>query len=176
MTKTRILLGSALALSLAAFMSVVTKPRPFVAKPGEVAVSKGGAVRIEARPSHTAVLENGGELFAEFTLTLEGEAKEAQPLSLALVLDTSGSMSGSKLEDARKAAHRLVDLLTERDELALISFGTELTVAERRRITPESRAAFHAAIDALQAEGAPTSRAGSRPGGARCGAQAARAG
>ena len=153
MTKTRILLGSALALSLAAFMSVVTKPRPFVAKPGEVAVSKGGAVRIEARPSHTAVQENGGELFAEFTITLEEEAKEAQPISLALVLDTSGSMSGSKLEDARKAAHRLVDLLTERDELALISFGTELTVAERRRITPESRAGFHAAIDALEAAG-----------------------
>jgi len=154
MLKTRILLGSALVLSLAALMSAVTRPRPFVAKPGEVAVSKGGAVRIEARPSHTAVHENGSEIFAELTVTLEGEvAKVDQPISMALVLDTSGSMSGSKLEDARKAAHRLVDLLTDRDELTFVSFGTDVTVSERRRISPESRATFHAAIDALQAAG-----------------------
>ena len=154
MSKTRFLLGSALALSLAAFMSAVTRPRPVVAKPGEVAVSKGGAVRIEARPSHTAVHENGSEMFAELTVTLAGEAARSdQPISLALVLDTSGSMSGSKLDDARKAAHRLVDLMTEKDELALVSFGTELTIAQRRAINPASRASFHAAIDALQASG-----------------------
>lgn len=165
MSKTRILLRGALALSLVAIISAVTKPRPLVAKPGDVAVSNSGAVRIEARPSHTAVHENGSELFAEFTVTLQQEAAKAdsanavapsgvdQAISLALVLDTSGSMSGSKMEDARRAAHRLVDLLTERDELALVSFGTELTVAERRRINPQSRASFHAAIDALQAAG-----------------------
>ncbi len=155
MSKTRILLGSALALSLAAFMSAVTKPRPVIAKPGEVSVSKGGGVRIEARPSHTAVHENGSELFAELTVTLEegSEAKTEQPISLALVLDTSGSMSGSKMEDARKAAHRLVDLLSERDELSLCAFGTDITAVELRRVNAESRASFHAAIDALQAAG-----------------------
>jgi Ca-activated chloride channel homolog len=156
MTKTRILLGSALALSFAALMAVVTRPRPHVVQPGEVVMSKGGAVRIEARPSHGAVHANGSELFAEFTVTLLDEGKAAktdQPISLALVLDTSGSMSGAKMEDARKAAHQLVDLLTERDELALVSFGTEITVAERRAINAESRASFHAAIDALQPAG-----------------------
>lgn len=154
MTKTRLLLGSALALSLAALMSVVTRPRPVVARPGEVAVSQGGAVRLEARPSHTAVHENGTELFAELTVTLDGElARADQPISLALVLDSSGSMSGQKLEDARKAAHRLVDLLTEQDELAVVSFGSEVTLSERRRLDAQSRAGFHAAIDALQASG-----------------------
>lgn len=154
MTKTRILLGTALALSLAALMSVVTRPRPVVARPGEVAVSQGGAVRLEARPSHTAVHENGTELFAELTVTLDGElARADQPISLALVLDSSGSMSGQKLEDARKAAHRLVDLLTEQDELAVVSFGSDVTLSERRRLDPKSRAGFHAAIDALQAAG-----------------------
>ena len=133
MSKTRILLGSALALSLAAFMSAVTRPRPVVAKPGEVAVSTGGAVRIEARPSHTAVLENGSEMFAELTVTLDGDVKNReQPISLALVLDTSGSMSGNKLGDARKAAHRLVDLMTDSDELALVSFGISRASAFRQ--------------------------------------------
>ncbi len=154
MNKTRILLGSALVLSLMAVMAVATKPRPVVARPGEVAVSRGSAVKVEARPSHTAVHLNGTELFAEYTVTLESELAGEQPISLALVLDTSGSMAGSKLEDARKAAHRLVDLLGERDELALVAFGSELTTAELRRVTPESRQAFHQAIDALQAAGA----------------------
>ena len=155
MSKTRILLGSALALSLAAFMSAVTKPRPVIPKPGQVWVSKGGGVRIEARPSHTAVHENGSELFAELTVTLDdrGEEKTDQPISLALVLDTSGSMSGSKMEDARKAAHRLVDLLSERDELSLSAFGTEITAFGLRKVDAESKASFHAAIDALQAAG-----------------------
>jgi len=138
MTKIRVLLGSALVLSLTALMSVVTRPRPFVARQGEVVVSRGGAVRLEVRPSHAAVHENGSELFAELTVTLEGkeETDTNQPISLALVLDTSGSMSGSKMEDARKAAHRLVDLLGERDELALISFGTEISTAPRRTLSP----------------------------------------
>lgn len=74
MTKTRILLGSALALSLAAFMAVVTKPQPHVAQPAEVAISQGGAVRIEARPSHGAVHADGSEFFAEFTVTLPSGA------------------------------------------------------------------------------------------------------
>ena len=154
MNKTRILLGSALTLSLVALMALATKPRPILSKAGEVSVSKGGPLKIEARPSHTAVHLNGTELFAEYTVTLEGDPPADQPISLALVLDTSGSMSGSKMEDARKAAHRLVDLLREGDELTVVSFGSDVTTEDLRRVTPESREAFHAAIDALQASGA----------------------
>lgn len=154
MNQTRILLGSALTLSLVALMALATKPRPILSKAGEVSVSKNGALKIEARPSHTAVHLNGTEFFAEYTVTLEGEQRADQPISLALVLDTSGSMSGSKMEDARKAAHRLVDLLREGDDLSVVSFGSDVTTAELRRVTPESRQAFHAAIDALQASGA----------------------
>ena len=145
MSKTRILLGSALLLSLIAFMSMATEPHD--RKPGEVIVSSGRAVRLEARPSHTAVHQQGSEIFVELTVTLEGphfvnhwwrygganpaDQQIAKQISLALVLDTSGSMSGAKMDDAKKAAHRLVDLLTETDELALISFGSELTTVPR---------------------------------------------
>ncbi len=153
MSKIRILLGSALLLSLAASLSALTRPRPLIAAPGEVVSSTGSEVRLEARSSHAAVYEQGTELFAELTVTLEGDSTRQEPISLALVLDTSGSMSGSKMDDARKAAHRLVELLTDRDELALVSFGTDVVTAARQRLNPESRLAFHAAIDALQPAG-----------------------
>ncbi len=49
---------------------------------------------------------------------------ERVPVSLGLVLDTSGSMAGEKIDDARSALDRFVyDLLDERDELFLYRFS-----------------------------------------------------
>jgi len=46
------------------------------------------------------------------------------PVSLGLVLDTSGSMAGAKIDDAKSALDRFVyDLLDERDELFLYRFS-----------------------------------------------------
>jgi Ca-activated chloride channel family protein len=49
---------------------------------------------------------------------------ERVPVSLGLVLDTSGSMAGEKIDDARGALDRFVnDLLTEDDEVFLYRFS-----------------------------------------------------
>jgi Ca-activated chloride channel family protein len=49
---------------------------------------------------------------------------ERVPVSLGLVLDTSGSMAGEKIGDARSALDRFVyDLLDERDEVFLYRFS-----------------------------------------------------
>ncbi|MEQ1727580.1 MAG: VWA domain-containing protein [Vicinamibacterales bacterium] len=49
---------------------------------------------------------------------------ERVPVSLGLVLDTSGSMAGDKIDDAKSALDRFVyDLLDERDELFLYRFS-----------------------------------------------------
>jgi Ca-activated chloride channel family protein len=154
MLRTRLLLGSALALSLLAVLATVTRPRPVVAPRGTTVLARQGSLAVVLAPSHTAVPTGGGELFAELTVTLEGEAlPTSAPISLALVLDTSGSMSGQKMDHARRAAHRLVDLLGPEDELAIVAFGTELTVLERRALDAERKAHFHRAIDALAAAG-----------------------
>ena len=50
------------------------------------------------------------------------------PLNLALVIDRSGSMAGSKLSHARKAARFLAGELTERDRLAIVTFDEDVTV------------------------------------------------
>lgn len=153
MTKTRALLSSALVLSLAALVSVVMKPRPAVPKAGAVVSSQGAAVRLDARSSHVAVHENGSELYAEYTVTLEGPVPPPEHVALALVLDRSGSMAGQKLADARRAAHRMVDLLKDGDELALIAFGSDVTGGERRRLDDSTRVVFHQEIDRIESSG-----------------------
>src|SRR4051794_32579168 len=53
--------------------------------------------------SNTKVLGGGQSIFAEVRLTADAteESKERAPLSIAVVLDTSGSMSGEKIDQAR---------------------------------------------------------------------------
>ena len=49
---------------------------------------------------------------------------ERVPVSLGLVLDTSGSMAGDKIDDAKSALDRFVyDLLDQRDEVFLYRFS-----------------------------------------------------
>jgi Ca-activated chloride channel family protein len=84
---------------------------------------------------------------------------ERVPVSLGLVLDTSGSMAGSKIADARAALDRFVyDLLDENDEVFLYRFSdhpllvqewtTDRTRLSRAmaRITPNGGTAMYDAV------------------------------
>jgi len=47
---------------------------------------------------------------------------ERVPLNLSLVIDRSGSMDGEKLEYVKKAAAHVVDLLSEKDRVAVVIY------------------------------------------------------
>jgi Ca-activated chloride channel family protein len=55
-------------------------------------------------------------------------SRQRPALNLALVIDRSGSMAGSKLSYARKAARFLAGELSERDRLAIVTFDSEVKV------------------------------------------------
>lgn len=53
------------------------------------------------------------------------DASPRKALSLSLVVDCSGSMTGAAIEEARRALTVLPELLTEEDKLTLTLFGSE---------------------------------------------------
>jgi Ca-activated chloride channel family protein len=78
------------------------------------------------------------------------------PLSLALVIDRSGSMDeAGKLSYAKLAARDLTDRLSHRDQLALISYSSEVrTDLVLTKTSPENKRRFIDSIDKLYASGA----------------------
>ena len=70
------------------------------------------------------------ERFLEIALqapTQESRAERA-PVNIALILDRSGSMAGAKLDYARRAACHVLDLLSERDQAAVVFYDDEVSV------------------------------------------------
>lgn len=119
--------------------------------PGPSAVSKG-AVTLAARPSGSYLQSGGsGELFLDISLAGLAKRRAKQlPINLALVIDRSGSMAGAKLEHARDAARQLVSRLRSGDRIAIVTYGSDVTVlVPTTPIDDASRARVLAAIDTI---------------------------
>lgn len=85
-----------------------------------------GALRVDASLDQGSILQGAGE---DRYLVVEVIAPELQgdlrrPVSLAVVMDVSGSMAArGKMENARMAAAELVDLLRPEDRFSLVTFS-----------------------------------------------------
>jgi len=78
--------------------------------------------------------------------------RERRPLDIALVIDKSGSMAGPKIELAKVAARRAVDLLGPNDYVALVAYDDEVdTLATGALLDTAHRARILQAIDRLEA-------------------------
>jgi Ca-activated chloride channel homolog len=73
-------------------------------------------------------------------------------LNLSLVLDTSGSMAGAKLQNLKRAVDWVIDHLSERDTLAITLFDDEVHPLVRST-TLHDREAMHKQIDAIREAG-----------------------
>jgi VWFA-related protein len=72
------------------------------------------------------------------------------PVHAVLLLDTSGSVAGERLDHLRAAAHAFVDGLGPQDPATLLTFSHDVRVASP---TSLDRAAVHRALDEVQAGG-----------------------
>lgn len=106
--------------------------------------------------SHSRVLAGqSGSMYAEIKLRAD-ESKAARaraPLSLAIVLDTSGSMQGEKLEDAKRSALRLVDDMQPDDQIAFVRYSDSAETLQPLARVGDVRASLKARIEELRAGG-----------------------
>ena len=139
-------------------MSLWKAPRPLVACGVAATVLGGSLLAQERRPpdqgftfkssvelvSVTATVTDASGHFVpglkaeDFTIVEDGERQtitqfesERVPVSLGIVLDTSGSMAGEKMDAARAALRRFVyDLLSPGDEMFLYRFDSHPVLVE----------------------------------------------
>jgi Ca-activated chloride channel homolog len=92
-----------------------------------------------------------------FLLTLSPPVKATQTVSkdIVLVADTSGSMQGEKIEQARKALKYVVNALSPGDRFGIVNFSTDADSFKSDLVaaTPENKKAAMSFIDDLEPRG-----------------------
>ena len=90
---------------------------------------------------------NGHEIGS---LTVQSAGASASSSSSSLVIDRSGSMSGTKLSDAKDAAKTFVGFMTANDRAEVVSFASSVTVDQS---FSNDKSALYNAIDNLYGTG-----------------------
>jgi Ca-activated chloride channel family protein len=113
--------------------------------------SSNGSLTMVAHLSDPVLAVGGSrDEYLKIDITGVDVAGTRAPVNIAVVLDRSGSMAGEKLENARRAAHELVDRLNDKDRLAFITFGSNVTpLFPSSFCTSDAKAQMHQAIDKI---------------------------
>ncbi len=129
--------GSSPAGTEPAAPAATAKPIAAVAvapdSPEEHPAAAANGTWIGAAGASDLVLAGGGDTFMGVWVDVPSVARRARaPVSLALVVDTSGSMAGAKMDNARSAAKSLVDSLGDGDIVSIHTFADDA----RERVPP----------------------------------------
>jgi len=122
---------------------------------GNVGGSKAN-ITLRMCPERRLIRQGGSFRHIDFHLAVEQTADAASadraPLTLALVLDRSGSMQGEKLGTAKRAALAVLDRLEARDQAALIIFDDRIDILQTLgHVTAEFKASARAALSRIEA-------------------------
>jgi Ca-activated chloride channel family protein len=114
-------------------------------------------VQLDARPERRLIRPSGSRRHVDFALRVEAEpaaGRPRPPLTLALVIDRSGSMARGKLATAKQAALAVVDRLDERDQAAVVVFDDHIDVVQPAvSMTAADRQRVHSALAGVEARG-----------------------
>lgn len=128
---------------------------PSTEPPSQPAPAVQTGVRLQVHVDQTLVTSDDpeGSLLVEIGPD-PTNAPATVPASLALVIDTSGSMEGRKLQDAKAAARQLLGALRPGDMVTLITYDSSANILIRPTVfgSPAFADAY-AAIDRMRATG-----------------------
>lgn len=126
---------------------------PVTAPPVAAPASTADAI-LSAGLESRYVLDSGdGEAWLGIRITPQATGIQP-PVALALVVDTSGSMAGHKIEHARFAARSIVDRLRPTDQLTIVRFSSDVqTLLPRTRMADANRSALLTLVDGFDASG-----------------------
>ena len=99
-------------------------------------------------------IEKPGERILEVTLVAPPipDNRPHIPLNLSLVIDRSGSMHGDKLHYVKEAAIHVIDLLSEKDRMAVVAYDDKVTTLMPSQLLTENvKNSMKARIKALSA-------------------------
>lgn len=113
-------------------------------------------VTLDAAAERVLIRPTGGARHVQFTVRVAPAPPQVDagrtPLTLAVVLDRSGSMSGDKIATAKAATSTLLDRLDARDRFALVVFDDEIDLLQPLTpVTPTLRSAVRAALAGVDA-------------------------
>ncbi len=116
----------------------------------------GANVTVRMRPERRLIREEGCFRHIDFSVQVGQDAARAEsartPLTLALVLDRSGSMQGEKMQIAKQAALRVLERLDERDQVAVVVFDDRIDVVQAKAaVTPALKASVRSALALIEA-------------------------
>lgn len=164
----RVRRGIALASVVLATGGLVLYRAPAAAFPGDPgaahvlangknsAAFSGPGVHGMVSLSHTRLLSGQDTtVFADVRVVADsdGRAHERAPISLAVVLDTSGSMSGEKIEEARRSVLRLLGEMRDDDEIAVVRYSDSSELIQPLARVGSVRSSLSARIAQLDAAG-----------------------
>ena len=119
--------------------------------------AKGDMVRLDLRWGDAG----GDEAVVQVGLATPRivKAKKMPPLNLALVIDHSGSMSGNRIENVKKALLAFVDKLRDTDVVSIVGYNQEAAVllAPTKRTNVDQ---IHQVIETISAGGSTNMHAG----------------
>ncbi|WP_165423334.1 vWA domain-containing protein [Ktedonosporobacter rubrisoli] len=114
------------------------------------------SLTLNARPERHFIHPHGCCRFVAFHIHVACPPADPKtkrpPLELALVLDRSGSMSGEKLQTAKRAVLTLLDRLTPRDRVSVVVFDNAIDIVQPlNAVTPGFKLKVRNALRAIQA-------------------------
>jgi len=108
--------------------------------------------QVDLQPERGALPAGGGQVRALVRVAVDFPAAERdrEPLSLALVVDRSGSMGGEPLQHAKASAAAAVRALRDGDRVAVVAYDDQVDLVVPSRAVGADRGALLRAIDAIR--------------------------